>query len=184
MEVELNAEAKDKRINRLVALTVVLLSVSVGLGNIKDGNIVQAMAQAQANSLDRWNEYQATRTKLHIVETARAQLAAAPASAAEQEAVNAFDFDAGKYRSESPKLGQEAKGFSDEYDALNVHDDQLDAAEASLTTAISIAAVAALTESWAPLIASWVIGTFGLFMTICGFAGWPFHPDVLSKLLG
>jgi len=184
MEVELSAEAKDKRINRLVALTVVVLSVSAGLGNIKDGNIVQAMAQAQANSLDRWNEYQATRTKLHIVETARAQLAAAPASLARQEALNAFDSDAAKYRSESPKLAQEAKGFSDEYDALNVHDDQFDAGEASLTTAISIAAVAALTESWAPLIASWAVGAFGLFMTICGFAGWPFHPDVLSTLLG
>ena len=184
MEVELSAAAKDKRINRLVALTVVILSVATGLGNIKDGNIVQAMAQAQANSLDRWNEYQATRTKLHIVETARAQLAAAPASAAVQKAVKAFDSDAAKYRAESPKLAQEAKGFSDEYDALNVHDDQFDAAEASLATAISVAAVAALTESWAPLIASWVIGTFGLFMTICGFAGWPFHPDVLSTLLG
>ena len=184
MEVELSAAAKDKRINRLVALTVVILSVATGLGNIKDGNIVQAMAQAQANSLDRWNEYQATRTKLHIVGTARAQLAAASSSAAVEEAVKTFDSNAAKYRAESPKLAQEAKGFSDEYDALNVHDDQFDAAEASLATAISVAAVAALTESWAPLIASWVIGTFGLFMTICGFAAWPFHPDVLSTLLG
>ena len=184
MEVELSAEAKDKRINRLVALTVVVLSVATGLGNIKDGNIVQAMAQAQADSLDRWNEYQATRTKLHIVETARAQLVAAAPTAAVQKAVAGFDADAAKYRAESPKLAEEAKGFSDQYDALNVHDDQFDAAEASLTTAISIAAVAALTESWMPLIASWVIGAFGLFMTLCGFAGWPFHPDVLSTLLG
>ena len=184
MEVELSAEAKDKRINRLVALTVVILSVATGLGNIKDGNIVQDMAQAQANSLDRWNEYQATRTKLHIVETARAQLTAAAPSVGVQKAIAGFDADAAKYRAESPKLAKEAKDFSDEYDALNVHDDQFDAAEASLTTAISIAAVAALTESWAPLIASWVIGAFGLFMTICGFAGWGFHPDVLSTLLG
>jgi hypothetical protein len=184
MEVELSAEAKDKRINRLVALTVVILSVGTGLGNIKDGNIVQAMAQAQANSLDRWNEYQATRTKLHIVETARAQLAAAGPSSAVQKAIVGFDADAAKYRMESPKLAQEAQVFSNQYDALNVHDDQFDAAEASLATAISIAAVAALTESWMPLIASWVIGAFGLFMTICGFAGWPFHPDVLSTLLG
>jgi hypothetical protein len=184
MEVELSAEAKDKRINKLVAVTVVVLSVATGLGNIKDGNIVQAMAQAQANSLDRWNEYQATRTKLHIVETARAQLAAAAPSASVQKTVAGFDADAVKYRSESPKLAQEAKGFADDYDALNIHDDQFDAAEASLTTAISIAAVAALTESWAPLIASWVFGAFGLFMTICGFAGWGFHPDILSTLLG
>jgi hypothetical protein len=184
MEVEINAEAKDKRINRLVALTVVILSVAMGLGNIKDGNIVQAMAQAQANSLDRWNEYQATRTKLHIVETARAQLAAAAPSASVQKAVAGFDADAAKYKGESPALAKQAQGFSDQYDALNVHDDQFDAAEASLATAISIAAVAALTESWLPLIAAWVIGSFGLFMTICGFAGWPFHPDVLSTLLG
>jgi Domain of unknown function (DUF4337) len=184
MEVELSAEAKDKRINKLVAVTVVVLSVATGLGNIKDGNIVQAMAQAQANSLDRWNEYQATRTKLHIVETARAQLAAATPSASVQKTVAGFDSDAVKYRSESPKLAQEAKGFADDYDALNIHDDQFDAAGASLTTAISIAAVAALTESWAPLIASWVFGAFGLFMTICGFAGWGFHPDILSTLLG
>jgi hypothetical protein len=184
MEVELNAEAKDKRINRLVALTVVILSVATGLGNIKDGNIVQAMSQAQANALDRWNEYQATRTKLHIIETARAQLAAAAPSASIQSTIKQFDADAARYKAESPKLAKEAQGFSDLYDALNVHDDQFDAAEASLATAISIAAVAALTESWIPLVASWVIGGFGLFMTLCGFAGWPFHPDILSTVLG
>lgn len=76
MEVELSAEAKDRRLNRFVALTVVILSVSTGLGNIKDGNIVQGMAQAQGNGLDRWNEYQTTRTKLHIVEAARTEIAA------------------------------------------------------------------------------------------------------------
>jgi hypothetical protein len=184
MEVEISAEAKDKRINRMVAVTVVILSVATGLGNIKDGNIVQNMAQAQANSLDRWNEYQATRTKLHIVQTARAQLAAATPSETVRATLAQFDGDAAKYRAESPKLAQEAKAFAGDYDALNVHDDQFDAAEASLTTAISIAAVAALTESWAPLIASWVFGAFGLFMTICGFAGWGFHPDILSTLLG
>jgi hypothetical protein len=184
MEVEVSAEAKDKRLNNFVALTVVIFSVTTGLGNIKDGNIVQGMAQAQANSLDRWNEYQATRTKLHIVETARLQLAATSSSPAIQKTLSDFDADAAKYKDESPRLAQEAKGFSDEYDALNVHDDQFDAAEASLATAISIAAVAALTESWVPLVAAWVIGGFGLFMTLCGFAGWPFHPDVLSTFLG
>ena len=184
MEVELSAEAKDKRINRLVALTVVVLSVATGLGNIKDGNIVQAMSQAQANSLDRWNEYQATRTKLHIIETAKAQVAAAAPSAKTAAAITVFDRDAAKYRSETPRLATEAKGFAADYDALNVHDDQFDAAEASLTTAISIAAVAALTASWIPLIAAWAFGTFGLFLTLCGFLGWGFHPDVLSTLLG
>ena len=78
MDIELSAEANDKRFNRLVALMVIAFSVAVGLGNIKDGNIVQGMAQAQAqgNGLDRWNEYQTTRTKLHIVEAARTEIAA------------------------------------------------------------------------------------------------------------
>ena len=75
MEVEVSAEAKDKRLNRLVAITVVILSVFMGLGNIKDGNIVQAMEQAKADSMDRWGEYQATRTKAHIAETARSEIA-------------------------------------------------------------------------------------------------------------
>src|SRR5437764_15319702 len=128
MEVELTAEAKDKRINRLVALTVVILSVAMALGNIKDGNIVQAMAQAQASSLDRWNEYQATRTKLHIVETARAQLAAiSPAAGA---AIAKLDADATKYAAESPNVPNEAQGFADQYDALKAHDDQFHAPDA------------------------------------------------------
>ena len=53
MEIEVSAEAKDKRLNRWVAITVVALSVFMGLGNIKDGNIVQNMAQAKADSVDR-----------------------------------------------------------------------------------------------------------------------------------
>jgi len=181
MEVELSAEAKDKRINRMVALTVVVFSVATGFGSIKDGNLVQAMEQAQASSLDSWNEYQATRLKLHVVQTARSQLVAGPQSPGIQKTISDFDKASAKYLDESPKLMKQAQGFQAQYDAINTHDDQFDAAEASLTTAISIAAVAALTESWIPLIASWIIGGFGLFMTICGFAGWGFHPDFLTS---
>ena len=184
MDIELSAEAKDKRLNRLVALTVVVFSVAVGLGNIKDGNIVQNMAQAQANGLDRWNEYQATRTKLHIVEAARTEIAATADPARAAPALAKFDVETAKYKTETPRLAAEAKAFTADYDALNVHDDQFDAAEASLSTAISIAAVAALTESMIPLVAAWVFGGFGLFLTLSGFLGWGFHPDVLSQLLG
>lgn len=179
MEFEVSAEAKDKRLNRRVAVTVVILSVVMGLGTIKDGNIVQAMDQAQARSVDLWNEYQATRTKLRVTEIAQLQLAAmrAPASAR-------FATDAARYRAEAPRLAAQAMAASHRYDALNVHDDQFDASEASLATAISICAVAALTESDWLLVAAWAFAGFGLFLSLCGFAGWAFHPDVLSTLLG
>jgi len=179
MEFEVSAEAKDKRLNRLVAISVVVLSVAMGLGNIKDGNIVQGMDQAQAQSVDLWNEYQATRTKLRVTEIAEVQLAAMHASASATLAS-----DAARYRAEAPRLAHQAKAASERYDALNVHDDQFDASEALIATAVSICAVAALAESGWLLVAAWGFGAFGLFMSLCGFLGWGFHPDVLSNLLG
>ena len=161
MDVEVSAEAKDKRLNRWVAITVVILSVFMGLGNIKDGNIVQAMAQAKADSVDRWGEYQATRTKAHVAETARAEIAvlatASAARGAAAAAIARLDGDIRKYTAEAPALAKQAQAFADRYDALNVHDDQFDASEALISTAISMAAVAALAES------------FWLLAAVCAF---------------
>src|SRR6478609_11719979 len=70
-EIE-ESDIHDKRLNRAVATTVVILSVTMALVNIKDGNIVQNMQQAQATQVDSWNEYQATRLKLHMEEIAAA----------------------------------------------------------------------------------------------------------------
>ena len=47
-----------------------------------------------------------------------------------------------------------------------------------------MAAVAALAESFLLLAGAWVFGAFGLFMGLCGFAGWGFHPNLLSSFLG
>jgi hypothetical protein len=188
MEVEISAEAKDKRLNRAVALTVVLLSIITGLCNIKDGNLVQTMQQAKADSVDSWNEYQATRTKLHISETARSEiavLATTPAARTSAAAILAqLDRDIAKYRTETPRLKAQALAQAADYDALNVHDDQFDASDAAISTAIAMAAVAALAESPMLLYGSWFFGAFGIFMGICGFAKFGFHPDVLSNFLG
>lgn len=183
MDLEVSAEAKDKRLNRAVAITVVVLSVFMGLGNIKDGNIVQAMQQAKSDSVDRWGEYQATRTKQHIAETARTEIAIVGGAKA-APAVASLGAEVAKYRAETPKLAKQAQGFADQYDALNVHDDQFDASEALISTAISVAAVAALVESFGVLAVALVFGAMGVFMGVCGFAGWAFHPDVLSNFLG
>ena len=190
MEVEVSAEAKDKKLNRLVAVTVVALSVFTGLCNIKDGNLVQAMQQAKADSVDTWGEYQATKTKLHIAQTARDEIAviAESANSTGREkaaiALNTLDADITKYSHSAPDLAAKAKGFADQYDALNVHDDQFDASEALISAAISMAAVAALVESSGVLFASWVFGAFGIFLGVCGFAKLAFHPDILSNFLG
>ncbi|WP_313807180.1 DUF4337 domain-containing protein [Sphingobium sp.] len=187
MEIEVSAEAKDRRINRTVAITVVILSVFTGLCTIKDGNIVQAMDRAQSNSVDAWGQYQATRTKLHLAQDARTMLDAmanGPSTGKAGAALAKLDGEVAKYQAEAPVLEQQARRYRQDYDALNVHDDQFDASDALTATAISLAAVAALCESMGLLFASWAFGAIGLFMGICGFAGWGFHPDLLSNFLG
>lgn len=173
MDIEIGAEAKDKRLNNLVAMTVVALSVFMGLSQVKDGNIVQNMQQAQSAAVDRWGEYQATKTKLHIDETALAQLTilGGDSSAAAAERARLTE-EIGKYRQEIPKLRSQAQGFQDQYDALNVHDDQFDASDALISTAIAIAAVAGLVDSMPALYAAWAFGAGGIFMGLAGFLGW------------
>lgn len=184
MEIEVSAEAKDKRLNRWVAITVVALSVFSAICNIKDGNIVQSMQAAQAASIDQWNEYQSSRTKLHLDQATKEQLQVLGDSARAGQAMAELDKAIAKYTAESRGLAAAAKGQSAQYDALNRHDDQFDAADAALTTAISIAAVAALAESAPLLWLSWAIGAFGVVMGLAGFLGWGLHPDFLARLLG
>ena len=185
MEIEIGAEAKDKRLNNLVAITVVVLSVFMGLCGVKDGNIVQNMQQAQSSAVDRWGEYQATKTKLHIDETALAQLnllpGAPPAAAAAERA--RLSGEIAKYGKETPELRTQAQGLQDQYDALNVHDDQFDASDAFISTAIAVSAVAALVESMPALYAAWLFGACGLFMGMAGFLGWAVRSP-LAQVLG
>ncbi len=184
MEIEVSAEAKDKSLNRKVAITVVVLSVFMGLCGIKDGNIVQNMQQAQSASVDKWNEYQATKTKQHVAEASRLQIATLADPKRAAPVLAGLDADIARYKAEAPRLAADARAQSDLYDALNVHDDQFDASDAAVSTAISIAAVAALAESAWLLWAGWAFGAFGLFMGLCGVLGWGFHPALLSGLLG
>jgi hypothetical protein len=184
VELEISAEAKNKRLNNQVAITVVVLSVLTGLAQVKDGNIVQAMQQAQSSAVDRWGEYQATKTKRHIDQTALGQLAlvtqAAPGAGAERVRLQA---ETAKYDAEIPQLRREAEAFQAQYDALNVHDDQFDACDAFIAIAISIAAVAALVESFPALITAWLFGAAGAFMGLAGFLGWAIRSP-LAQLLG
>jgi len=184
MEVEVSAEAKDKRLNSLVALTVVVLSIFMGLSGVKDGNLVQLMQQEQASSIDLWNEYQATRIKRHVDEVALNQLnlSANPNPAAQSEKKRLTD-EMAKYDKEAPELKKKATDASAQYDALNYHDDQFDAADALISIGVAVAAVAALAENWGALFVAWVFGGFGMVMGVCGFFNLPLHLDWLAKLL-
>src|SRR5689334_19611163 len=82
--------AKDggSRLNSIIAVAVAIAATLMALDNIKDGNVTQAMAQAQAHAVDAWSYYQAKSTKQNLAEATLdqlhvARLAAPAASIAE-----------------------------------------------------------------------------------------------------
>ena len=164
------SEIHDKRLNRAVATTVVILSVSMALVNIKDGNIVQNMEQAQANRIDSWNEYQATRVKLHMEEIAAA--AGGPAAAKAQEEV-------AKYSKESADLKRQAQAAQDDYDHNNYRDDQFDLSDGLASIALATTAIAALVELWGLLYFGWGAGALSILFAVAGYAQLPIHPNMI-----
>ena len=74
MSIDDIAKAEDKRLNNLVAITVVILTVFGAITKVKDDNINQAMQKAKADSVDAWAEYQFARVKLHVDENGLNQL--------------------------------------------------------------------------------------------------------------
>lgn len=177
-----------RRLNSLVAVTVVVLTMFGAITKVKDDNIVQAMQKAKSESVDAWAEYQSTRIKLHgdenglatlrLLETVGADKTLIARQAAEYEA------DLKKYQARSTETMARAKALEAEYDRLNFRDDQFDMSDAFLSIAVALAAVAALAETYWLLVFAWGSGVLGVLFGIGGFVGFNLRPDWLAQLLG
>jgi ribosomal protein S13 len=183
------SDKPKSNLNRMVAVTVALLATFLGICNVKDNNIVQAMQQAQADKIDSYSWYQARNIREEVARATAAQLTAqlaatpADARAAVQQQIDAYNTLA-KEQSEKKKQQQDAADQADAtYNQLNLHDDQFDLADAALSIAISLLAVTALTQKrWLYYLAL-VPTAFGLLMGLAGLFGWALHPDALARLL-
>jgi hypothetical protein len=179
----------NKRLNDLVAVTVVILTVFLAISKVKDDNINQAMQKAQSEAVDAWAEYQAARLKLHFNENGLAALRLLETSGtvnkeeSDKQAAT-YQSEIKKYEGRSAETMAKAKAREAEYDRLNFHDDQFDMSEAFISIAIAVAAVAALTDVWWLLYFGWAAGATGIAFGIAGFSGLNLHPDWLAKLLG
>ena len=180
---------RSSRLNATVAVSVALLSTVMGIGKVKDDNIVQAMQQAQADKVDHWNYYQARNLREEI---ARATLAQLRLQAADRPAQQQGDWQVQIDRYEKLAADQAQKKADlllqsqqdqKNYDALNFRDDQFDLADAAISVAIAALAVASLTQAWWLYALAMVPGLFGTFMAIAGLAGWQVHPQALAALL-
>jgi hypothetical protein len=180
-------------LNSQVALSVAVAATFVALCNVKDGNIVQAMEQAQANGVDAWAYYQAKGTKLNIAEAAldAAQLQQDIAGNLTADARGLLDRKIAEYRErirhyedEKAEIKRTAEGYQKEYDRLNLHDDQFDMAEATISIAIALLGVTALTQKRRLFYLALAFGGFGLVLGLAGFLGLSIHPDFLARFLG
>jgi hypothetical protein len=180
-------------LNSLVAVSVAVVATFIALCNVKDGNIVQAMQQAQANGVDEWAYFQAKGTKLNIAESARDQLIlqreisgaqlSPEGRALMDKKIADYDAKIRLYEQEKAEIKKKAEGFQEEYDRLNTHDDQFDMAEALTSVAIALLGITALTRKRRLLYVAWTFAAFGVVLGIAGFAGLGLHPDFLARWL-
>jgi DNA repair ATPase RecN len=185
-------KARESRLNTVIAALVAVTATLMALNNVKDGNIVQAMQQAQASSVDEWAYYQAKGTKQNFAVAAREQLEimrdATPNPTPELRAlfdkrIAEYVAQEKKYETEKEDIKRKAEGFQKQYDELNRHDDQFDAAEALMSVAIALLGVTALTRKRWLLIVGIVFAGTGELLGFAGFLNWSLHSDWLASLL-
>jgi len=177
-------------LQNLIAITVAVIAMFMAVCNVKDGNIVQAMEEAQANKIDHWSFYQARNIREEIAKATSAQLRVTLASAttpmvrdAATRALAATDSLAHEQHAKKDSLRTQAETDQRTYDTLNRHDDQFDLTEAMLSLAVSLLALTALTKR------RWLYGvaliptTIGIVMGLAGLCGWGLHWDWFSRLL-
>ena len=183
------AQREDKKLNNLVAVTVVILTVFMAISKTKDDNINQAMQKAKADSVDAWAEYQFARVKLHVDENGLNQLRLLESAsqidktlAAKQAAE--YEADIKKYEGRSKETRAKAERLEAEYDRLNLRDDQFDSSDVFMSIAVAVSAVAALVDSFALLYFAWASGGLGIAFLAAGFLGLNLRPEWLAQLLG
>jgi hypothetical protein len=186
-------KANESKLNTVVAAMVAISATFIALCNVKGGNIVQAMQQAQAHSVDSWAHYQAKSTKQHLAEQMAdlftVQRDATTSLNLEGRALlerRIIDYTASVtiYESEKGEIREKAEAYQKQYEELNIRDDQFDMAEASLSISVALFGVTALTQKRWLLLVALVFAGFGFLIGISGFVGWNIHFEWLAKLLG
>ena len=176
-------KASSSKINSRVALFVAITATFMALCNVKDGNICQGMAQAQARGIDAWSYFQAKSTKQFIAENSLEELKL-QRPAPGDTLIKKYEDKIATYEKEKQEIKKQAEGFQKEYDDLNLFDDQFDMTEALLTISIAMFGITSLTQKRWLLYFSSVVALIGIILGVTAFMGISLHSDFVSKLLG
>jgi hypothetical protein len=180
-------------LNAVVAISVAITATFTALCNVKKGNVVEAMARAQASGIDAWAYYQAKGTKLNIAESAldslRIQRETTPALTSEGRAfidrkLGDYTEKIRRYDVEKEEIKRKAEGFHEHYEVLDARHDQFDMAEALASIAIALLGLTALTQKKWLFYLAWGFAGLGIVLGLAGFIGLGLHPDFLARALG
>jgi hypothetical protein len=185
-------KGQESRLNSVIAVCVSITATFMALCNVKDGNVVQAMQQAQASGVDAWSFYQSKSTKQHMAEAMVDQLTvqrdvtgnlSPEGRTVLDKKIVEYEGKVKQYEAEKAEIKRTAEGYQKQYDALNLHDDQFDMAEASLSISIAVFGVTALTRKQWLLLVGGAFVIFGFVLGLAGFLDKSLHPDFLAKIL-
>lgn len=176
-------EAGKSRINSMVALFVAISATFMAICNVKDGNIVQAMSQAQARAIDSWSYFQAKSTKQSIAENSL-ELLKVQKTSANDTIIKKYEDEISRYDKEKAEIKTEAEGFQKEYDDINLFDDQFDMTEALLTISIAMFGITSLTQKKWLLYFSAAVSSLGIILGLTAFMKISLHSDLISRILG
>jgi len=180
-------------LNAVVAISVAITATFTALCNVKKGNVVEAMARAQASGIDAWAYYQAKGTKLNIAESAldslRIQRETTPGLTSEGRAfidrkLADYAEKIRHYEVEKEEIKQKAEGFHEHYEVLDARHDQFDMAEALASIAIALLGLTSLTQKKWLFYLAWGFAGLGIVLGLAGFMGLGLHPDFLARALG
>lgn len=176
-------QAGKSHINAVVAVLVALTATFMALCNVKDGNIVQAMSQAQARGIDAWSYFQAKSTKQALAENTLeiVKLQKLPGS---DSLIKKYEDQIARYEKEKTDIKKQAEGFQKEYDDINVFDDQFDMTDAMLTIAIAMFGITALTQKRWLLYFAGAVSLLGIIIGLAAFLHISLHSDLVSRILG
>jgi hypothetical protein len=185
--------ASESPLNSIIALLVAIIATFMALCGVKAGNLGQAMAAAQANTVDTWSYYQGKSTKQNLAEATLVQLEVqrtiggatmAPDVRADLDAkIAKFKSNVQRYEKEKNDIKAQAEGYQREYQALNIHDDQFDLSDATLSVSIALLGITALTKKKWLLVFAIAFMIFGVVFGLAGFFQWDLHPEALTGWL-
>lgn len=175
-------EAGRSKLNARIAVLVAIVATFMALCNVKDGNIVQTMDQAQAHSIDAWSYFQAKSTKQSIAENTLQLLKLQ--NSLNDSLIRNYEAQVARYDKEKAEIKSEAEGYQKTYDDLNLFDDQFDMTEALLTISIALFGITSLTQKRWLFYFAFALSLLGLILGVTAFFKISLHSDFVSRILG